>query len=95
MDKIISIRKTAEFDTAEELMPTPTSIVTLAHEVEEAPVYRCASDYGETIDILRNKNYTWQEIADFLNTHGISFSRQAFVSGWRTWKRRQKCQELV
>lgn len=70
-------------------LPEPTALIAFAVQEEPKPIYLCASDYGEVINILRQKGFTWAEITLWLGEKGANFSQQAITSGWRTWERNQ------
>jgi hypothetical protein len=68
---------------------SPDELLTKASEVPEAPRTILASDYGETINHLRQKGYTWKEITDWFSQNKIELSMGALISGWRSWAKWQ------
>lgn len=87
--KIAVLRNVVQWERESLNMPDPDSALSAALELEQAPRVLCASDYGQAINCLRSKGYTWNEITDWLKSHGAEYSMQAIVSGWRTWTRQQ------
>jgi len=87
--KVLSLRNVVHWERESLNMPEPESTLKLASEMHNAPKVLCASDYGKSINCLREKGYTWNEIVEWLESNGVKYSMQAIVSGWRTWKRRQ------
>ena len=56
---------------------------------EPKPVYLCAADYGEIVNLLREKGFTWPEIVLWLAEKGANFSQQGIKSGWMRWRKDQ------
>ena len=81
-----TLRRFVEMEISECDMPEPSKIAELAQAVEPAPRQLCASDYGEAINVLRDKGYTWKEISEWFGQQGVEYSMQAITAGWRTWK---------
>lgn len=81
-----TLRQFVEVERKDCEMPEPANLFEKAKDVEPAPRFTCASDYGESINLLREKGYTWNEIAQWFKGNGVDYSMQAINAGWRTWK---------
>lgn len=69
-------------------MPNPDILLAKALEEPPLPQSLCAADYGNTIQRLRDLGYTWAEVHEWMNAHGVLLGYQSFIFGWRTWKAR-------
>ena len=87
MEKIEAIRNSVEWERVNQNMPDPTALEAMAGSIPDAPRFLSASSYGATVNGLRGKGYTWNEIRDWLAKHGVDYSGPAIIAGWRTWKR--------
>lgn len=68
---------------------TPEELASKATECEGRVLEPRASDYIETIRILRDeKNFTWLEVQDFLRANGVEFSCQTLTSVWHRHQKR-------
>lgn len=60
----------------------------LAKKMKKKETGPYTSDYIPVIEILRDKNMTWQEIADFFRENGLEFSQMSLYSVWHKHERR-------
>ena len=90
-----SFRRKVRVDVLESKQPKPQDLIIEATRIKEAPKSLSASDYGKATDILRQKGYTWLEIASFFRKQGADYSMQAIVAGWRNWKKNKMLNGLT
>ena len=81
------IRKVRRVDVEMDLLnlPRPDAVLAAAQGEPPMPANLCASDYGESIDHLRELGFTWLEVHEWMHKSGVHMSYQAFVAGWRRW----------
>ncbi len=58
---------------------------TLLEEAKEQPTKNTLVEHVDTIKTLRKKNYSWREIADFLNKSGVSTDHTKLFRFMRNW----------
>ena len=63
--------------------PSPEEVAMKAEALPVVPSVRFASDYVETIDVLKGKGFTWGEIGQWFREQGITISDSAINSAWQ------------
>ena len=63
-------------------MLTPKDLYEMSLKVDRPKHYEAASDYIETIAVLRDKDLTWKQITQWFHANGKDFSKQCISSAW-------------
>lgn len=81
-------------EESEEQYPDTNDVLFAAQSEDRKPRYVLCSDYIDSILVLRDhKNFTWKEIADWLEGVGAPFSIASITSAYRNYRREQLEQE--
>jgi hypothetical protein len=83
--KIRAIQFRLDVEKETKMMPEPASLLERARRFPQATPHLSASDYGATVDMLREKGYTWKEVGQFIMAHGADFTDNALYGGYQTW----------
>lgn len=57
----------------------------LLHEAKEQPTKVSLASHAVTIKTLREKNYSWRDIAEFLNKNGVATDHTKVFRFMKTW----------
>lgn len=64
--------------------PDANALFKAAQNEPEKDRFVCASHYADTVHTLRQKGFTWKEVAAWMEDNGAKFSQQAIIAGYRT-----------
>lgn len=68
---------------------TPEQALIEAEAMPAPPRYLCASDYFDSIHVLRERGLTWNDCRDWLAARGVNYSMQSVRGGWYAGLRRR------